>query len=102
MGNSAQGARRKVWSEQRAWRITQLLEDELCKMQAEGWRCSPEASKRFDALLAKRYRIENTHNMGAFERNAVEMLQLCTHDQRQQQKRREAWAARNGHAPTAD
>ncbi len=41
-------------------------------MQAEGWRCSPEASKRFDALLAKRYRIENAHDMGAFERNAVD------------------------------
>jgi hypothetical protein len=93
---------RKRWSGARAWEITERLEAEMRKMQAEGWRCSPEASKRFDALLATRYRIENAHDMGAFERNAVEMLQLCKHDQRQQQKRREAWAARNAPAPTAD
>ena len=91
------GTKRKRWNGARAWRITQLLEDELHKMQAEGWRCSPEASKRFDALLATRYRIENAHDMGAFERNAVEMLQLCKHDQRQQQQNRRELAETDGH-----
>jgi hypothetical protein len=88
---------RKRWSGARAWEITERLEAEMRKMQAEGWRCSPEASKRFDALLATRYRVENAHDMGAFERNAVEMLQLCKHDQR-----REELARRNRHAPTAE
>ena len=82
MGSSQRGG----FDQGYAWRLTVLLDRELEAMKAAGWRCSPKAAKRAEALVAARSRAENAGNMAAYERNTAAILKLARHDFRQQQR----------------